>query len=130
MFNHIGRRANCITFVKCSDLSCCSEFFSKDLVEYLKTANKRLPEVTKSIDGHFNTFLENYIDGEKQYSNENQPTIAEKSLGSCEVCPTYSFNSKKEKALHKSMLHCRSTTKIKELNFKCKYQGCERSFIS
>lgn len=74
--------------------------------------------------------MENWIDSEKQYSGENQPTVAEKSLGSCEVCATYSFNSKTEKTHHKSIFHRRSTTKIKELNFKCKHQGCEKSFSS
>ena len=130
MFKHLDGRANFITFVKCSDRSCCPEFSSKDLEEHLNSTNKRLPEVKKSIDDHFNTFLENYIDSKKHYSDDNQPTVAEKSLGSCEVCPMFSFSSKTEKVRHKSMFHRRSTTKLKELKFKCKYPGCEKSFGS
>lgn len=74
--------------------------------------------------------MENCIDSEKQYSNENQLPVAEKSLGSCELCPTFLCSSKTEETRYESMFYCRSSTKIQELSFHCKYQGCEKSFSS
>lgn len=59
MFRHVDRPHNETTYVKCSDRSCCCEFRSKQLEEFLQKTSYGLPAPSKDIllKKHVQTFL-------------------------------------------------------------------------
>ena len=62
MFEQIDRHANVITFVKCQNRSCCEEWKSPCLKDFLSKFGMKLfaPSETVTL-GHYNTFLKSCL---------------------------------------------------------------------
>ena len=88
MFKHIDRHANEVVFVRCEDRTCCSEWRSKDLKEVLHKFGDRLfAPILSAETGRYNTYLQNYLSDKHEYGASTQPTVVQKILGKCSICP-------------------------------------------
>ena len=107
MLSHIDRHLNEVIFIKCSDKS-CGEFRSQAAKDFLGEA-MRFPSPSQSAvyKGHYNTFLQETIHTSKRFGDAGQPKAEEKALGSCPICPSFSFKSKTEMDRHRGMFHRR-----------------------
>lgn len=132
MLRHIDRHLNEIIFIKCSDKSCCGEFRSQAAKDFLGEA-MRLPSPSQSsvYKGRYNTFLQETMNTSKRFGDTGQPNAEKKALGSCPICPSFSFKSKTEKDRHHSMFHRRQKLRSKEVQrIYCSFEGCGKSFGS
>ena len=132
MFSHIDRHLNEIVFIKCTNKSCCGEFRSPT-VKNILGKSKKLPSPSKNafFNGHYNTFLQETINGNKIFGDKGQPAAEENKLGTCEICPNYAFKSKTETDRHKSLFHRRekkSTENTRKII--CEFEGCDKEFTS
>ena len=81
--------------------------------------------------GHYNTFLQETIGTSKRFGDAGQPNEEEKALGSCPICPSFSFKSKTEIDRHRGMFHRRQKLTSKEVQrIYCQFEGCGKSFGS
>ena len=104
MFQHIDRHANEITFVKCQDRSCCEEWKSPRLKDFLSKFGMKLfaPSTTVTF-GLYDTFLKSCLKKENAYGSSGQPSCERSDLGQCNFCPSYHFKSKTEKNCYMSV---------------------------
>ncbi|CAB4040678.1 ---NA---, partial [Paramuricea clavata] len=67
----------------------------------------------------------------KRFGDAGQPNAEEKALGSCPICPSFSFKSKTEMDRHQSMFHRHQKIPSKEVqHIYCSFEGCGKSFGS
>ena len=128
MFRHVDRYSNEVVFIRCKDQSCCTEWQSSELRDYLAIIDFRLPASVFGTfsDGYFDTFLQRLEQKENdlKYGDEGQPNRLEK----CSICYSYKFKSKTEQKKHVGMIHCRAKSTYKEADFECLV--CKKQFTS
>lgn len=108
MFQHCDKHANEIFFRRCNDRSCCGDWRSNGMKEFLKKHDFRLFSPLKNTDSSsYVTFLQQCLTTKRHYGDANQPSVQEKNLGKCHSCPNYYFKSKTEAERHKGMFHRR-----------------------
>ena len=128
LFMRIDRHANQVIFTKCEDRSCCQEWRSTSLQEFLLNFKMLLfaPSITTTCD-HYDTFLQSCMKSKHNLGSTGQPSSDEGDLGKCEICTNYWFLSKTEKARHKSLFHRRQKLQQpKPRTHSC--DVCEASF--
>ena len=138
--HHADRRKNEIIFSKCQfkdKIPCtfCQKqpVKCKKILESMKKAKGRLYEPTPSEEheDHYMTFLE-MLNGEDKASyakpNEHLPS---KSVGKCEMCPSWQFSSVTEAKRHVSLLHPnynKESLPGSDQIFQCKFEKCDMIF--
>ncbi len=123
-----GRVYRC-TFCQKQPVKC------KQILELIKKAKGQLYEPTPSAEheNHYMTFLE-MLNGEDKDSfakpNEHLPS---KSVGKCELCPSWQFSSITEAKRHVSLLHPnykKESLPGSDKIFQCKFEKCDMIFPS
>ena len=95
MFEHIDRHANETTFVKCQDRSCCEEWKSPHLKDFLSKFGMKLFDLSTTVTlGHYDTFLQSCLKKENVYGSSGQLSYETNYLRRCNFCPSYHFKSK------------------------------------
>ena len=123
MFVHMDRHLNEITFIRCRDRSCCSEWRSEKLRNFLGKTNYRLPAPalkSKYLEGHYATFLEHSKSNFDTFGDEGQPTSTSKKLGSCDFCPSYNLSQKLKK---RDILQCSTIERRSIQDTRSQMQG-------
>ena len=128
MFCHLGRHSNEVVFICYKDRSCCTEWQSSELRDYLAIIDFRLPASVFGTfsDDYFDTILQRLEQKEngQKYGDEGQPNRLEK----CSICYSYKFKSKTEPKKHVGMIHCRAKSTYKDPDFECLV--CKKQFTS
>ena len=110
---HVERRKYEITFLKCDKCVRCLEYTSNspNVKEFMKAHKNKHFESRPCLErkGHFMTFLEQEHCDVEITPNAELPSKLETDLGSCDICPSWAFNSKMEHDRHYSFFHEKKT---------------------
>lgn len=88
LLKHIEGHANENVFIRCKDCTCCFGWGSNETKLFLQKFNKRLFSPTLSKEtGRYNKFLQNFQSDKHEYRDSVQPTVVQKNLGKCSICP-------------------------------------------
>ena len=122
MPTHIDRHLNEIIFSKCNDRSCFSSFKSKKVQKFFDGNVKFQAHSESDVKGHYKTFIQEVSNTCKKFSDEGQPTQEEKTLGKCEMCPSFGVRPQSEKDRHMRMFHRRQENP----KYTCSFESCKR----
>ena len=143
MVKHLDRRRNELIFRKCDD-PLCSHCVSNPVhataaFEFLRRRNFCVsePEKSKNHPEHYSTFLEmceKEPDDLQNNIDKEMPSVKNKQLGRCKICPAYTFLSETERKRHMSIFHPNKSRSARSQQdaqqFYCKYKECGLSFPS
>ena len=134
MMKHLDRRKNELTFRKCDDplcLHCVSKPVRATAALGFLQGRKFCmfePQKSKKHPGHYSTFLEmceEEPDDLLSNMGQEMPSVKDKQLGRCEICPAYTFLSVTEKKRHMSIFHPKKSARTPQghpKQFFCKYK--------
>lgn len=108
---HNDCNLNEILFVKCKDWTYRKKWNCEknELYKHFQIFNFWLLAAAFSAihDGHYQTFLQQYLNKDGRFGDDGQPTTTKANLEKCTQCPNFSFKLKTGRDQHKGMFHHR-----------------------